>query len=39
MNALFETVPLSLTQWLMCLGAGLPVVIFALLLKRFKPFC
>lgn len=37
MNALFETVPLSLTQWLMCLGAGLPVVIFASLLKRFKP--
>ena len=37
MNALFKTVPLSLTQWLMCLGAGLPVVIFALLLKRFKP--
>ena len=37
MNALFETVPLSLTQWLMCLGAGLPVIIFALLLKRFKP--
>jgi hypothetical protein len=23
MNALFETVPPSLTQWLMCLGAGL----------------
>lgn len=37
MNALFETVPLSLTQWLICLGAGLPVVIFALLLKRFQP--
>ncbi len=37
MNALFETVPLSLTQWVICLGAGLPVVIFALLLKRFKP--
>ncbi len=37
MNALFETVPLSLTQWLMCLGAGFPVVIFASLLKRFKP--
>ena len=37
MNALFETAPLSLTQWLICLGAGLPVVIFALILKRFKP--
>ena len=37
MNALFETVPLNLTQWLMCLGAALPVVIFACLLKRFKP--
>ena len=37
MNALFDTVPLNLTQWSICLGAGLPVVIFALLLKRFKP--
>ena len=36
MNALFKTVPLSLTQWLMCLGAALAVVIFALL-KRLKP--
>lgn len=37
MNALFQTVPLSLIQWLICLGVGSPVVIFALLLKRFMP--
>lgn len=37
MNTLFKTVSLSSIQWLICLGAGLPVVIFASLLKRFKP--
>ncbi len=36
-NTLFNTVPLSWTQWLMCLGAGLPVIVFALLLRRWKP--
>jgi Ca2+-transporting ATPase len=36
-NNLFSTVSLSWTQWLMCLGAGLPVVVFALLLRWWKP--
>ncbi|MFO8238276.1 MAG: cation transporting ATPase C-terminal domain-containing protein, partial [Prochlorococcaceae cyanobacterium] len=30
-NHLFGTVPLSWTEWLLCLGAGLPVVVFAAL--------
>lgn len=37
MNPLFSTVPLTLGQGLICLGAGLPIVIPALLLKRFAP--
>jgi Ca2+-transporting ATPase len=36
-NNLFNTVPLGWTQWLMCLGAGLPVIVFALLLRWWKP--
>ena len=36
-NNLFNTVPLSWNQWLMCLGAGLPVIVFALLLRWWKP--
>jgi len=36
-NNLFNTVPLSLTQGLICLGAGLPVIGFALLLRWWKP--
>jgi Ca2+-transporting ATPase len=37
MNQLLATVPLSLTQALICIGAGLPVIVVALLLKRFDP--
>ncbi len=36
-NHLFNTVPLGWTQWLMCLGTGLPVIVFALLLRWQKP--
>ncbi|MGP1387206.1 MAG: cation-translocating P-type ATPase [Thainema sp.] len=36
-NNLFDTVPLSWTQWLLCLGAGLPVIVFASLLRWQKP--
>lgn len=36
-NRLFNTVALSWTQGLLCLGAGLPVVLFALLLRWQKP--
>jgi len=36
-NRLFDTVPLSWTQWFLCLGAGLPVIVFALLLRCWKP--
>ncbi|MBF2035262.1 MAG: HAD-IC family P-type ATPase [Leptolyngbyaceae cyanobacterium T60_A2020_046] len=36
-NALFTTQPLTLTQALICLGAGFPVVLPAVLLKRFAP--
>jgi Ca2+-transporting ATPase len=36
-NNLFNTVPLNWTQWLLCLGAGLPVIVFALLLRWWKP--
>ncbi|MEX1315758.1 MAG: HAD-IC family P-type ATPase [Synechococcaceae cyanobacterium] len=36
-NHLFSTVPLSWSQWLLCLAAGLPVVVFALLLRWIKP--
>ena len=36
-NNLFNTVALSWTQWLFCLAAGLPVILFALLLRWPKP--
>jgi Ca2+-transporting ATPase len=36
-NPLFSTVPLTFNQALLCVGAGFPVVIPALLLKRFAP--
>lgn len=36
-NDLFNTVALSGTQWLLCLGAGLPVIVLALLLRWQKP--
>ncbi|MGK7950701.1 MAG: cation-translocating P-type ATPase [Xenococcaceae cyanobacterium] len=34
MNRLFETVPLSFTQVLICIGAGLPVIIAGALLRE-----
>ncbi|NEQ28632.1 MAG: hypothetical protein F6K28_58645, partial [Microcoleus sp. SIO2G3] len=37
MNQVFATAPLSLAQALICVAAGLPVIILALLLKRFAP--
>ena len=37
MNRLFETVPLTLNQSWICLGAGLPAVIVGSILKRFDP--
>lgn len=37
MNPLFDTQPLSLTQALICVGAGFPVIVPALLLQRFAP--
>lgn len=37
MNQLFETVPLTLAQGLICVGVGLPVAGVALLLQRFDP--
>lgn len=36
-NPLFHTEPLSLMQALVCVAAGAPVIIPALLLKRFAP--
>jgi Ca2+-transporting ATPase len=37
MNQVFGTAPLSLAQALICVAAGLPMILLALLLKRFAP--
>lgn len=37
MNTLFDTVPLSFTQGLICIGAGFPVIIIGALLRHFDP--
>lgn len=37
MNQLFDTEALTLTQGLICLGIGLPMIALAALLKRFAP--
>ncbi|MDZ7962166.1 MAG: HAD-IC family P-type ATPase [Aulosira sp. DedQUE10] len=37
MNQVFNTTPLTLTQALICMGIGLPVVFIALILQRFDP--
>jgi Ca2+-transporting ATPase len=37
MNQLFATEALTLTQGLICLGIGLPMIALAALLKRFAP--
>jgi cation-transporting P-type ATPase F len=36
-NPLFSTQPLSIIQALICIGAGIPVILPALLLNRFAP--
>lgn len=37
MNQLFQTVPVTFAQEVISIGAGLPVVVVALLLERFDP--
>ena len=37
MNELFDTAPLTLTQGLLAIAAGVPVILWALLLQRFDP--
>ncbi|MBD2204819.1 cation-transporting P-type ATPase [Calothrix sp. FACHB-1219] len=37
MNSLFSTAPLNLTQWLICLIIGLPMILVAILVNRFDP--
>ncbi len=37
MNFLFATAPLSLNQWLICLGVSLPMFFVALLANRLNP--
>jgi len=36
-NPLFDTQPLTLNQALLCIAAGLPVMLPALMLKRLAP--
>ena len=36
-NPLFETQPLTLIQALICISAGIPIILPTLLLKRFAP--
>ncbi|MCU0533362.1 MAG: cation-transporting P-type ATPase [Hydrococcus sp. Prado102] len=37
MNNLFATAPLNLTQWLICLLVGLPMILVAAWVNRFDP--
>ncbi|GJD18188.1 hypothetical protein RIVM261_031440 [Rivularia sp. IAM M-261] len=37
MNNLFSTAPLNLNQWLICIAAGLPMILVAALVNRFDP--
>ncbi len=37
MNTLFETAPLTLNQWLICLAAGLPMLPLVVIANRFDP--
>lgn len=37
MNQLFETVPLTVAQEAVSIGASLPIIIIVLLLERFNP--
>ncbi len=36
-NNIFSTAPLNLNQWLICLGAGLPMIAIASSVNRFDP--
>ncbi|ABA23171.1 ATPase, E1-E2 type [Trichormus variabilis ATCC 29413] len=36
-NDVFETAPLSLQQWLFCLGVGSPMILWATLVNRLDP--
>ncbi len=36
-NNIFSTAPLNLNQWLICLGAGLPMIAIAASVNRFDP--
>lgn len=36
-NGLFQTAPLSLDQWLICIGASLPMIAIAAVANRFDP--
>ncbi|MDZ8183647.1 MAG: HAD-IC family P-type ATPase [Nostoc sp. ChiSLP02] len=37
MNQFFDTTPLTLTQAIICMGVGLPIVLIALILQHFDP--
>lgn len=37
MNNLFQTAPLSLNQWLICIAAGLPMIPFVCVVNRLDP--
>ncbi|MBF2062838.1 MAG: HAD-IC family P-type ATPase [Calothrix sp. C42_A2020_038] len=37
MNILFSTAPLNLNQWLICIIAGAPMILFAALVNLFDP--
>lgn len=37
MNNLFSTAPLNINQWLICVVAGLPMILVAALVNRFDP--
>lgn len=36
-NAVFETAPLSLNQWLLCLAIGSPMIVWAAVVNKFDP--
>lgn len=36
-NEVFETAPLTLQQWLFCLGVGSPMIIWATVVNKFDP--
>lgn len=36
-NQVFETAPLSFQQWLLCLGIGSPMILWAALANKIDP--